>query len=565
MTTVSDPPPAVADLGTRSGARSWWGWAALIVVLPGIALRVFQYAALPSIWVDEAAIARNVLDRDAADLLRPLDYGQVAPPGFLLGVKLSTEILGISEYGLRLVPLLAGIASIVLFCRIARTMLRPVASIVATLMFSAAAPLIYFSSNLKQYSSDVAATLVVVAVAQRLGVSRLTPRTAVGFALLAAVLLFFSEAVIFPLTVAGAVLCADAVISHRPDARRRFAVVLFWAFAAAATLLHGFASMTPADSIYLHRFWAQGFVPDDAAATWIWTTAKGFFGPPGPYAFDGSLHYYWPALFVVLAAVGSVAMTLENPARGALLAGPGILTLVASAAHAYPFGRRVDLFLIPLLILLAVGGASRLGRLVTRRKIGEYLPVLLLPLAIPGLWQHPPPYKPEHLRPVMQYVADHWEPGDALWVYYGAGQAFEYYRRLIPIHGDIRVGDCSRTDPRDYLRQIDVERGRARVWILMSHDFGSLRVSERRIILEYLDGIGKRLDQVHAPQGDGSSMRTEAFLYDLSDRNRLDSLSAQRFPIREGYPAQTWSCYGTMSPFAPSPRVLDAVMQEDPR
>ena len=213
MTTVSDPPPAVADLGTRSGARSWWGWAALIVVLPGIALRVFQYAALPSIWVDEAAIARNVLDRDAADLLRPLDYGQVAPPGFLLGVKLSTEILGISEYGLRLVPLLAGIASIVLFCRIARTMLRPVASIVATLMFSAAAPLIYFSSNLKQYSSDVAATLVVVAVAQRLGVSRLTPRTAVGFALLAAVLLFFSEAVIFPLTVAGAVLCADAVFS----------------------------------------------------------------------------------------------------------------------------------------------------------------------------------------------------------------------------------------------------------------------------------------------------------------------------------------------------------------
>jgi hypothetical protein len=37
-----------------------WRWLALAAIAVGVAIRIEQYAANPSLWVDEAAIALNV-------------------------------------------------------------------------------------------------------------------------------------------------------------------------------------------------------------------------------------------------------------------------------------------------------------------------------------------------------------------------------------------------------------------------------------------------------------------------------------------------------------------------
>jgi hypothetical protein len=162
----------------------------------------------------------------------------------------------------------------------------------------------------------------------------------------------------------------------------------------------------------------------------------------------------------------------------------------------------------------------------------------------------------------MQHVSDNWKTGDTLWVYYGAGQAFQYYARSIPIKGDVRIGECNRTDPRDYLRQADVERGRPRVWVLMAHGSGAFGFDERKLITDYLDAIGKRIGEFHAPPQDNSSRRAEAILYDLSNIEKLASSTADRFEVKNSYPPQTWMCYGTMSPLEPNQRVVAAVMRE---
>ena len=167
-----------------------WQWLALAAIAVGVAVRIEQYAANPSLWVDEAAIAHNVLDRQPSQLFGPLDYRQVAPPGFLLAVKLSVLVLGFSEYALRLVPFAAGLVSPVMFFLVARSVLRPVGTVVATLMFSIAVPLVLFSANLKQYSSDVLVTLIILVVAFQLHQASLTRRTASAFALMSAPLLF---------------------------------------------------------------------------------------------------------------------------------------------------------------------------------------------------------------------------------------------------------------------------------------------------------------------------------------------------------------------------------------
>src|SRR6476646_8298688 len=77
-------------------------FAALTAVAIGVILRLTQFFARPSIWVDEAAVARNVLDRDiGALLLSPLSYGQVAPPWFLAAVKACSVMFGGGELSLR--------------------------------------------------------------------------------------------------------------------------------------------------------------------------------------------------------------------------------------------------------------------------------------------------------------------------------------------------------------------------------------------------------------------------------------------------------------------------------
>jgi hypothetical protein len=565
MPTVIETRRVGSEVTLQTGSPFPWGWLTLVAVVIGAALRIWQYAANPSLWVDEAAIARNVLERHASDLFGPLDYAQIAPPGFLLGVKLSVTLLGFSEYALRLVPFVAGIVSLPLFFVVARGVLRPVGTMVATLMFSIAVPLVVSASTLKQYSSDIAITLLVVAVSVRLLRSVLTLRSAGIFACVPAPLLFCSQAAVFPLSVACVVLFTNAFVTRRSDRWYRFVVVALWGIAVVSAVAYGSAAMTAVDNVYLHRFWEQAFMPGAGATTWLWTTAQSIFaGPPQPVTFDGSLHYSWPGLFAALVVVGGVTMCVKNAASGVLVVGPVVLALGASAAHAYPFGTRVSMFLLPLLLTAVVAGIEGVAQLLIRHRVSEYAPVLLLPLAILTFLKQPLPRRPEHLRPVMRYVSDHWKAGDALWVYYAAGQAFEYYSKKTPLNGDVRVGECDRTDPREYLRQVDAERGRARVWILMAHGSGPFGFDERQMLIAYLDSIGRRVDEFHAPPEDSTPNRAEVFLFDLSDTVRLGASSAERFAIQNKYPAQTWTCYGTMSPLGPKDRVVADVMSAAP-
>ncbi|MGH9409612.1 MAG: hypothetical protein ACRD1V_09180 [Vicinamibacterales bacterium] len=148
---------------------------------------------------------------------------------------------------------------------------------------------------------------------------------------------------------------------------------------------------------------------------------------------------------------------------------------------------------------------------------------------------------------MLQYVAEHRQSDDALWVSYGAGQAFEYYTRLIPIAGDVQMGDCNHQNPRQYLRQVDVERGRARAWFLFAN------FDERQRILAYLNAIGTQLDAFQAPPDDTRPTVAAVFLYDLSNPQKLAAVEADSFPIRGFGPrgaarrAEEWTCYGTNS------------------
>ena len=108
-----------------------------VLVVIGVALRVWAYAANTSLWLDEILLARNIIALPLRDLItQPLLLDQVAPRGFLLVEKLAVLTFGDRELALRLFPFLCGIAGLFLFRRLAERALDGLAVPFAVALFA---------------------------------------------------------------------------------------------------------------------------------------------------------------------------------------------------------------------------------------------------------------------------------------------------------------------------------------------------------------------------------------------------------------------------------------------
>ena len=95
ITAPTEPTPP----GRLASAR-----VVVALVLLGIALRVIPITQGRDLWIDEAMLGLNLVERSPRQLLEPLDWDQGAPVGFLLAVKATMTAFGSSESAMRLLP-----------------------------------------------------------------------------------------------------------------------------------------------------------------------------------------------------------------------------------------------------------------------------------------------------------------------------------------------------------------------------------------------------------------------------------------------------------------------------
>jgi hypothetical protein len=520
----------------------------------GVALRVGQFLANSSLWLDEAAVARNIIDRTPAGLLTPLDYAQIAPIGFLFAEKAAISVFGTSEFALRAFPLACGILSIFLFWAIVRRTLSGRAAAFALGLFVLATPLVYFSSQVKQYSSDVAAALLLLlgAIEIRCGVS--VPR-AVGLGLLGAALAWVSQPASFVITGVGVALLVLTVIDRNiSDLKTVLAMVTIWCVGAVTAGVFLLRIVPASDREFMRWFWADGFMPMPPRTVsdglWIFnklTWAFGAFGS-GAVRLNGGLNYRWSIVFMIVMLAGFWALFRARRDAALFVLLPILVVVGLSAAGLYPFTARLVIFLVPGFLLATAAGAEFVLSIWPERWR------MLTPVALAILGGAPvyaaatatPPYWMQHVRPVLERIHASWLPGDGMYVYFGGGQAFRYYRpRLgLPVD-DVLVGDCAVGNPREYLREIDRFRGRSRVWLVVTH--AHYEGAEFQLILRYLDAIGRRRETIAIPGSSGRWIEGAwGYLYDLSDAERVQSVSAESIAIpMEGMPEPgPWRCYG---------------------
>ncbi|MCU0495104.1 MAG: glycosyltransferase family 39 protein, partial [Chloroflexaceae bacterium] len=327
-----------------------WRWLPWLLIGFGASIRVAQYLANRALWIDEAFLALNITRRPLDQLLfQPLDFAQAAPPGFLLLQWLAVQALGTSEFALRLVPLLASLAALPLFYMVARQLLPPVGMLVALALFALLEPLVYYASEVKQYSSDMALVLLIYVVVLGVQERGLNWRNGLALALVGALAMWCSHPVLFVLGGVGLSLALLALLARQWRQLAGLAAIgLAWAVSLAALYV---ISLQPirANSV-LNSFWNDRFMPlpPRSMADILWFV-DAFFQPfQNPAGFQNHAAGVAIACFLI----GAGALALKRSPWLLFLVTPNLLALLASGLHLYPYAYRLLLFSVPAMLLL---------------------------------------------------------------------------------------------------------------------------------------------------------------------------------------------------------------------
>ncbi|WP_254053553.1 hypothetical protein [Singulisphaera sp. GP187] len=331
------------------------------ILFLGVLARVAQFLANRRNWLDEDSLAQNIVTKHFLELFGPLSGAQLAPPGFL-GVEWGLfRLLGDRSIVLKIFPMLCGVASLFLFVRVAQRSLRPNAVAIALGLFAVSDDLIYFASELKQYSTDVAMVLLCDLLALELIASPATRLRLARFTVVGAVVVWFSHPVAFVLAGLGLVLIGAAL--RAGEWKRSLilaAMSLVWALSFAGVYVISNEQLGHRGTMW--EFWAFAFPPRPLTASggaeWLIRSVLYLFANPIeiPTPLGRTLSaLLWFGCF--LAGIASFLRRGANQALGMLVA-PGLITLIASCLHLYPFHGRLLLFLVPALLLLIAEGVA---------------------------------------------------------------------------------------------------------------------------------------------------------------------------------------------------------------
>ncbi len=480
-------------------------WLPWILIALGTLLRLRQYLFDRSLWLDEAFLALDITHDTFHRLWRPLQHGQAAPAGFLFIEKAVIVSLGNSEYTFRLVPLLAGVAALFLFYQVAKASVSSSVVPVALGLFAISRPLIYYSTETKPYSLDVLVAVALYAIAMPMDDLNWNRKRLFWIGIVGALCIWFSYTTVFILGGIGLTLAFLSL--YRKDwSAVRFLFPPFLLWAAIFGVYYWLLIRHWEHNTDFVNYWRQAFMPFPPVSfhdvTWYTNTLFDVFAYPAGIAATG--------LAVALFFIGCRSLYLRRTTRFFFLVTPIALALAASAIHRYPFTGRLILFLTPALILLVSEGACYLLKFCSSSLVQiALLAALFFTPTFSAFYHFIRPDTHEEIKPAINYIRAHDEPGDLLYLYNPSSFAFQYYNERDALKGlTVVLGQDSTSNWNADAADLSRLRGHRRVWILFSHVRSTGGVNEEALFLYLLNQMGKQDASFQAP---GAA----AYLYDL--------------------------------------------------
>jgi hypothetical protein len=405
------------------GKQRWKKLSLILLGTVGGILWGIAWWSAPALFIDEANIARNVFDRSVGGLFSALDYGQYAPPLYLLLTKFCGELFGYGERALRLPAFLGGLLAVVGLLRVGHTLRLGWWTLLLLAFLFVNPTTLRYVNEIKPYALDLGSSSLLLAMALR----SLKPNW--SWALWGALAIWTSLPAVFILAAIGftGLLCTSG------RARLQWIPVgLVWA--VAFSLLY-FMVLRPSigdpDLNQYHQAYFFQFIPSSIEGL-IQTLI--LLNSPFKLAFG----------FTAIAMLGGWALYLSGvfqdfDDRKLLYVLPLLIVFVASSVRLYSLIPRLLLFLLPPLWIAATLGA---------RSISDHLPNktwryvmmagLLLMLGSTNIYRHYfNPLKFSDSRTITTAI----EEGFVPILHYSSIPTFDYYRRIHPTTRDPNFGE----------------------------------------------------------------------------------------------------------------------------
>jgi hypothetical protein len=371
------------------------GWSTprrllLAVLLIGAIWRITRYMLAYPLWGDEAFLAINFLTRDLRGLARPLEFGQVAPPGFLWAEWGVVQELGASERALRLIPFLAGLASLALFWRFCKGVATRRVALIAVAIFAASIYPVRHSNEVKPYTVDLFTSLSLISVGWALWRNNASIRGWTALFILGPVSVWFSYTAVFLVATVAILLFAQGLRQHSRSATLKTIAFTSLSFVSWLAMMLWFARGQLGETAWLTDLvtWRDAFPPLGRPAHIPWWLLKVHTGNMLAYPFGGPNFASTPTfLLVVVGAAGLWFRRCRRPLLWLLL-GPLSVAFVAAALKRYPYGTsaRVMLYMAPAFCLLAAEGIAALLRAIRSTRRGSVaVTVALMLICVGGL------------------------------------------------------------------------------------------------------------------------------------------------------------------------------------
>ncbi len=361
-------------------------WA---VLLYGFVARLFGLLTRESLWLDETAIAHNIVFRSITQMHEPLVYNQSAPLGFLYLIKLNTLVFGVSDITLRLLPCLFGIALLWVMYQFTKQFGRLVL-LAVLLVFTASYFQLEYSIQIKQYTCDGFMAMLAIIFACRC-VERFQQRDPqamrhlIWLGVFGVISTWFSFVNIIILAGIGLTL----LIFFFMQREKRAVIGMFiigglWLLSLG---LHYAVFLSSQDgNDFLKEYWVNGFAPFPpiSLSDLKWYPAKYFYAFSDPAGFK--LRY----AAGVLAVFGVVGLWRWNRWQCVMVLSCLPFVFLLSAMKMYPFLGRVIQYLVPLFVLLVGFGIVAFSRLLFKRTVSQtiFAAVLILMLIVPSVSEH---------------------------------------------------------------------------------------------------------------------------------------------------------------------------------
>ena len=466
---------------------SWFIVLLKAIICFGVIAAFINFIHNRSLWFDESLLALNIVDKSYYELLKPLSYNQVAPIGFLFIEKFIAGLLRYHDWSLRILPFISYLASMPLLYLLNKKLhgSKEIA-LIAVALFSINSNIIYYSFEVKQYSTDVFTAILMVYIGLKIleGVDK---KDLFIYSIVGVLAIFLSNiAIVLILINAVAILYKRVLIRNEKD-YKSIIPVLCW-IATFVVYFYLFIYHHPSKRTML-RYWTQkdAFLPlnifDTHFYQFLFQKIKMIFTT---IIINNGIGW----LYFVFFVLGLFAIAKKRLYAYFLMM-PVLLHLLLSGIKLYPFHTRLILYLIPFFVTgIAIGLHSLYKYFLLQNKRWSIVAIVPLLISICSLGGAIP-FEKEEVKQCMDYIQQDKENYETIYLYCSSIPVFKFYLKKYPgiiNNKQLVYGDWHRENWNEHLNELAKIKGDA--WLIFSEVYMSNGKSEADFIVNMLKSKG---------------------------------------------------------------------------